>query len=61
MKTKNKQKVIIGSRAKVFHGTADKTTGGLVKDDLIKNPQGRIVSKKISQERKRESFKESRL
>ncbi len=36
----------VGSRAKVFHGGAEKTVGGLTKDDLIKNKHGRIVSKK---------------
>jgi hypothetical protein len=35
-----------GSRAEVFHGTAKKTTGGLIKSDLMKNKHGEIVSKK---------------
>ena len=35
-----------GSRAKVMHGGAEKTTGGLTKDDLMYNGKGRIVSKK---------------
>ena len=34
----------VGSRAQVFHGTVDKTTGGLEKKDLMKNKHGRIVS-----------------
>ena len=34
-----------GSRAQVFHGTADKTSGGLSKNDLMLH-KGRIVSKK---------------
>jgi hypothetical protein len=34
----------VGSRAQVFHGNADKTTGGLEKKDLMKNKHGRIVS-----------------
>jgi hypothetical protein len=34
-----------GSRAEVWHGTAKMTTGRLVKPNLIKNRQGRIVSK----------------
>ena len=38
----------IGSRAEVFHGQATKTSGGLTKNDLIKNKIGRIVSKKKS-------------
>ena len=37
-----------GSRAKVMHGTALKTTGGLYKKDLKYNKQGKIVSKKAS-------------
>ena len=36
----------IGSRAEVFHNTAKKTSGGLTKKDLIKNKNGRIVSRK---------------
>jgi hypothetical protein len=35
-----------GSRAEVFHGNAQKTTGGLTKKDLIKNKHGEIVSRK---------------
>jgi hypothetical protein len=34
----------IGSRAQVFHGNADTTSGGLKKKDLLKNKHGRIVS-----------------
>jgi DVNP family len=46
-----------GSRAKVFHGGAEMTSGGLRKDDLEKNKYGRIVSKKRSQTMKnRTSF-----
>ena len=45
---------LIGTRAKVYHGTAYKTTGGLKRDDLMKNKQGRIVSKKVSARAKRE-------
>jgi hypothetical protein len=36
----------IGSRAKVMHGCAEKTSGGLTKEDLMYNAAGRIVSKK---------------
>tara|TARA_B110000967_G_C18830171_1_gene533635 strand:- start:545 stop:889 length:345 start_codon:yes stop_codon:yes gene_type:complete len=36
----------IGTRAKVWHGTAKKTSGGLLKSDLMKNKNGRIISKK---------------
>ena len=35
-----------GSRAEVFHGNAKKTTGGLMKKDLLRNKHGAIVSKK---------------
>ena len=37
----------VGSRAEVFHGSADKTAGGLSKKDLIMK-DGRIVSKAAS-------------
>ena len=47
MKTRKVTKY--GSRAKVWHGGAEKTKGGLRKDDLEKNKYGRIVSKKRSQ------------
>jgi hypothetical protein len=36
---------MIGSRAQVFHGTADKTSGGLVKKDLILDDDGQIKSR----------------
>lgn len=35
-----------GSRRKVWNGSAEKTVGGLRKDDLLKTKRGRIVSKK---------------
>ncbi len=35
-----------GSRRKVWNGTAEKTKGGLRKEDLVKNNYGRIVSAK---------------
>jgi hypothetical protein len=35
---------MIGSRAEVFHGNADKTSGGLTKKDLMMK-DGRIKSK----------------
>ena len=35
----------VGTRAQVWHGTAKKTSGGLMKNDLMKNKAGRIVSK----------------
>lgn len=43
-----------GSRAKVWHGTAYKTTGGLKKSDLEMNKQGRIVSKRRAATAKKE-------
>jgi len=46
----------IGSRAEVFHGQATKTSGGLTKNDLIKNKIGRIVSKKKVQQSKKSKF-----
>lgn len=36
----------VGSKAQVYHGTADRTAGGLKKEDLMKTAKGRIVSKK---------------
>ncbi len=42
---KKSPKKAIGSRAQVWHGTADHTSGGLRKDDLMKS-YGRIVSVK---------------
>jgi hypothetical protein len=41
-------KILVGSRASVYHDTAYKTPGGLVKDDLEQNKHGRIVSKKLA-------------
>ena len=43
-----------GSRAKVFHGTAYKTAGGLLKGDLAKNKHDRIVSRKKQATAKKE-------
>ena len=36
----------VGSNAQVWHGSKEKTPGGLTKDDLMKTDKGRIVSKK---------------
>ena len=44
----------IGSRAKVWHGTAKRTSGGLKKNDLMINKHGRIVSKKKSKSAKKD-------
>jgi len=43
----------IGSRAKVMHGNALQTSGGLRKTDLKYNKWGKIVSKKASRSAKR--------
>jgi hypothetical protein len=38
--------MVVGTKAQVFHGTADKTAGGLVKADLFLDPaDDRIKSK----------------
>lgn len=47
-------KLLTGSRAEVFHGTAHKTTGGLIKSHLKKNKHGRIVSLRKHKSAKRE-------
>jgi hypothetical protein len=39
--------MVVGTRAQVFHGTADKTAGGLEKKNLMLK-DGRIVSKAAS-------------
>ena len=46
--------LLVGTRAQVYHGTAYKTSGGLLKKDLVQNKRGRIVSKKKLQTAKRE-------
>ena len=43
---------MIGSRAEVFHGTADSTSGGLMKKDLTMK-DGRIISKAASKAAKK--------
>ena len=45
---------LVGSRAQVHHGTAYKTSGGLTKNDIIMNKNGRIVSKKKHNTAKKE-------
>ena len=50
---KRKHKMV-GSRAQVWHGTAKKTSGGLMRKHLKKNKHGRIVSKKMSATAKKE-------
>jgi len=46
--------MLVGSRAQVHHGTAYKTSGGLLKGDLLQNKNGRVVSKKKHGTAKRE-------
>jgi hypothetical protein len=40
--------MVVGSRVQVWHGTADKTTGGLGKKDLFQDKYGRIRSRAVS-------------
>ena len=42
----SKYELLEGSRAQVWHGTAYKTPGGLLKNNLMMNKHGRIVSKR---------------
>jgi hypothetical protein len=49
-----KYETLIGSRAQVMHGTAYKTSGGLIKKDLFQNKNGRIVSRKKHELAKKE-------
>jgi hypothetical protein len=46
--------ILIGSRAQVHHGTAYKTSGGLTKGDIVKNKNGRIVSRKVQETAKKQ-------
>jgi hypothetical protein len=50
----HKYEILEGSRAQVHHGTAYKTSGGLTKEHLLQNKNGRIVSKKKHTTAKRE-------
>jgi len=45
---------LVGTRAQVVHGTAYKTTGGLMKSHLMQNKNGRIVSKRKHNTAKKE-------
>merc|ERR1712198_293519 len=40
------KKSLIGTKGQVFRGTKLKTKGGLTKKDLMKNKQGKVISKK---------------
>merc|ERR1739838_1055337 len=55
MKAKRVSVVARGKRAKssVFSGKKQKTTGGVTKEGLVKNKNGRVVSKKSSARAKR--------
>lgn len=44
-----RRRLTVGSRAQVWHGSAMRTSGGLIKAMLMKNKAGRIVSRKASQ------------
>jgi len=50
MKAKRVSKIAKGrfARALVLRGSKEKTVGGLKKDALVKNKNGRIVSRKVS-------------
>lgn len=45
--------MVKGSRAQVWNGTADETTGGLKREDLFQDKYGRIRSKKASKAAKK--------
>lgn len=45
--------MVKGSRAQVWNGTVDETTGGLKREDLFQDKYGRIRSKKASKAAKK--------
>jgi hypothetical protein len=49
-----KYEILEGSRAQVWHETAYKTAGGLLRLDLLQNKHGRIVSRNKSISAKKE-------
>merc|ERR1719330_325365 len=55
MKAMKVSKVATGTLRKflVFKGSKDKTGGGLTKEKLVKNKQGKIVSKAVSAQAKK--------
>merc|ERR1719356_644213 len=61
MKAKKVSIIAKGSRAKssVFSGRKQKTIGGLTKDSLTKNKNGKVVSKKASARAKKAYAKSS--
>merc|ERR1719158_1468488 len=64
MKRKAMKKSVVakGKRAKssVFRGTKVKTSGGLKKSDLVRNKNGKVVSRKASENAKK-NFKKKGL
>ena len=54
VKKMKKMKRTIGSRREVMNGTVLKTTGGLMKKDLMYNKQRRIVSRKLHKQAKKQ-------
>jgi len=50
----------IGNKLQVWNGTAEKTSGGLTKKDLVKNKRGKVVSKK-KQAAGKAAFKKNNL
>ena len=58
MRRRAMKKSVVGKKFSVFKGTKLKTGGGLTKNDLKKNKQGKVVSKKSSEAaKKRKGFK----
>ena len=45
--------MVVGSKAQVWHGTADRTSGGLKKTDLFQDKNGNIKSKRASKAAKK--------
>ena len=56
---------LVGSRNEVWKRTATKTTGGLVRNDLMKNKYGKIVSRRLHKQQSARSnlgsWKQKRL
>lgn len=45
--------MVVGSKAQVWHGTADRTAGGLKKSDLFQDDKGNIKYKRASRAAKK--------
>lgn len=56
---KNKKK-IVGSKAKVWHGTADVTPGGKTKEDLTRNPKTNAIVFKSRREHGLKMYKKNK-